>query len=206
MKKRIFASILLAVLISNMTIPVFATEAGTVEGDTPAVNGYLTITNPNTGEEWIWELPTSEVLISRSAGSPDSLYSAEVSVDVDEYLLQTVALPSTEKVQREEVVLTVGLTYSIDYQNNLVGIHAAYGSAPNNGLYYAANKEFNYSNPSLFSETRYPASTSWLYQTNSTMATYFSDVPPFARLDCRIVVSGMESLYREAAVVCEING
>lgn len=112
----------------------------------------------------------------------------------------------TESVIYDDVTLTVGLRYSVDTDNNTVAIYRAYGSTPGNGLYYATNKEFYYANPAVFGPIeQQPTSSSWSYSTDSTPGAYFADLPPYALLDCRITVAGMEQSYRDVSVICELD-
>lgn len=135
----------------------------------------------------------------------DSEKCAEVSVEIGEYLARTMTRPvDAEKVLRDDITLTVGLTYSIDEERQLISVYKAYGSAPGNGLYYASDKEFYYANPMVFDPIyQTPTSTSWSYTTDSTPGAYLGDLPPYALLDCRITVGGMEGSYRDVSVICK---
>lgn len=53
--------------------------------------GQLIISDPNTGEAWTWNLPTTQLLIQRTAEAVDKpVQTAEVKVSIGEYLLKTM--------------------------------------------------------------------------------------------------------------------
>lgn len=210
MKKRLFALVTLIVLVLTLCVPAFAADGVSMDMRTPVVSGHLVISDPNTGEQWNWDLPATDILVKRISGFNNAsvqLQSEEISVDIGEYLLQTMTnTTDTEKVLHDDITLTAGLTYSIDAKNNTVSIYYAYGSAPNNGLYYAIDKAFYYANPAVFGPIeKHPTSTSWSYKTDSTPGNYVSSVAPYALLDCRITIAGMEYTYRDVSVICRLD-
>lgn len=209
MKKPAFLAILV-ILALTLSVPAFAIEESSTHRVTSSANGYLIISDPVTGEQWSWNLPVSDIVavhansLSTSAESP---CSAEVNIDISEYLLQTMANSlETEKVLHDSITLTVGLEYSVDSARRTVSIYRAYGSAPRNGLYYAMDKAFYYSNPTVFDPIeKHPTASSWSYVTNSAPGDYYSELPPYALLDCRITVEGMEHTYRDVSVICRLD-
>ena len=91
-------------------------------------------------------------------------------------------------------------------QNNMIAVYRAFGSAPHNNMYSATNKEFFYANPMVFyTIEQHPTQSSWSYTTDSTPGAYLGDLPPFALLNCRISVTGMESSYRDVSVICKLD-
>ena len=203
MKNKLFMGVLIGILALSMSVPAFAVDS------LPA-KGQITISDPNTGEQWNWELSASDISVggmSRASNQYSSERNAEVNVDISEYLLKTMSQPvDVETVKKDDVTITVGLRYSADAKSNTVAIYRAYGSAPNNGLYYATNKKFYYANPSVFSPiVKTPTTVSWSYETNSQAGSYMSELPPYALLDCRIMVGGMPHSYRDVSVIFELS-
>ena len=208
MKKRLFTLVISILLALTLCVPAFAVEDFSADVKPATVSGQLVISDPNTGEQWNWDLPVTDISVSRiSYMSIEQLQSVEISVDVGEYLLQTMTNPTdTEKVLHDDITMTVGLSYSTDAKNNTVSIYRAYGSAPNNGLYYAIDKAFYYANPAIFGPVeQHPTATSWSYATDSRPGTYVDSLAPYALLDCRITVAGMEYTYRDVSVICRLD-
>ena len=214
MKKRIFTGLLLVVFSLSISIPAAAVEmTTTAEADGPVASGQLVISDPSTGEQWNWDLDSSTILTENVEGTARAAYAsnqigyAEIEVDIGEYLIQTMSKPvDIETVLRDDVTITVGLNYSADASNNTVSIYRAYGSTPDNGFYYVVDKEFYYANPAVFGPIKKtPTTTSWSYSTDSTAGSYYGDVAPYALLDCKITVRGMESSCREVSVSCELT-
>ena len=159
MKNKLFMGVLVGILALVMSVPAVAV-------DTLPAKGQIQISDPSTGEQWNWELSASDISVggmSRASNQYSSERNAEVNVDISEYLLKTMSQPvDVETVRKDDVTITVGLRYSADAKSNTVAIYRAYGSAPNNGLYYATNKKFYYANPSVFSPiVKTPTTVSW---------------------------------------------
>ena len=203
MKNKLFMGVHVGILALVMSVPAVAV-------DTLPAKGQIQISDPSTGEQWNWELSASDISVggmSRASNQYSSERNAEVNVDISEYLLKTMSQPvDVETVRKDDVTITVGLRYSADAKSNTVAIYRAYGSAPNNGLYYATNKKFYYTNPSVFSPiVKTPTTVSWSYETNSQAGSYMSELPPYALLDCRIMVGGMPHSYRDVSVIFELS-
>lgn len=213
MKKRVISGIFAIVLSLSLTVPTFATSMQQDETQTISAKGKILISDPCTGETWDWELETSDISVENISGiartgmAHGQTGNAEVNIDIAQYLSKTMTRPiDTETVSHDDVTITVGLRYSADEANNTVSIYRAYGSTPDNGMFYATNKKFYYSNPSVFDPIKKtPTGTSWSYSTDSTAGFYYADVAPYALLDCRITVRGMESSGRDVSVICELT-
>lgn len=208
--KKLFIGFLLVALALNLSIPAFAVETFSAEASVPIVSGHLVISDPSTGEQWSWDLPASDISVNKigiSTYTANEINRAEISVDISEYLLQTMSKPiDTHTVLNEDVVLTAGLEYSANASNNTVSIYRAYGSSPDNGMFYATDKRFYYANPDVFSTIKKtPTTAYWSYNTNSAPGYYYSDLTPFAMLDCKLKVRGMDSVYRDASVKCKLE-
>lgn len=206
--KKLFIAVLTIIFSVSISIPVFAVEPPTEE---TVGNGLLVIVDPNTREQWNWDLPVSSTTAPNQAQLTSSnsgqIKSADVTVDISEYLARTMTDPlDVEKVLHEDIDITVGLRYSADEDTNTVSIYRAYGSAPDKGMYYAVDKEFYYSNPSVFATVKQtPTSTSWSYTTDSRPGPYFGQLPPHSLLDCNITVRGMESSHRFVSVLFTLD-
>lgn len=198
------AGIILFALVLTMALP--ASAAGTAPADASA--GYLIISDPSTGEKWSWELLSSDVstaLINSCDDTSEAIQTTEVTVNLGEYLFQTMPATDIEQTQYDDITLTAGFSYSYNSQTKKVAMYRAYGSAPNNGLYYAASKEFYYQNIDIFDRIyQYPTASSWSYTTNSSWGGYSPVLPPQSGLKCRITVAGMEYTHRDVEVVCNL--
>ena len=106
MKNKLFMGVLIGILALSMSVPAFAV-------DTLPAKGQITISDPNTGEQWNWELSASDISVggmSRASNQYSSERNAEVNVDISEYLLKTMSQPvDVETVKKDDVTITVGL-------------------------------------------------------------------------------------------------
>lgn len=209
MKKKLFAAVCTCFLVVSMVVPVVAIEPTASDVETITPKGALIISDPETGEQWNWDLQAEDISVKRNSRAADgnSIKEAAVNVDVGEYLRRTMTIPvDGEETIRYEVPITVGLRYSVDEKKNAVSIYRAFGSAPETGMYYAINKVFYLSNYFVFGTMKqYPTTDSWSYTTDSTPGTYNGTFCPHALLDCRITVRGMESSYRDVSVIFELD-
>lgn len=148
MKKKLFAAVCTCFLVVSMVVPVVAIEPTASDVETITPKGALIISDPETGEQWNWDLQAEDISVKRNSRAADgnSIKEAAVNVDVGEYLRRTMTIPvDGEETIRYEVPITVGLRYSVDEKKNAVSIYRAFGSAPETGMYYAINKVFYYS-------------------------------------------------------------
>ena len=205
MKKRLLAGMILFALTLTMALP--ASAAGIAPTDESA--GYLIISDPSTGEKWSWELPPSDVstaCISTCDDTSEAIQTTEVTVNLGEYLFQTMPATDIEQTQYDDITLTAGFSYSYNSQTKKVAMYRAYGSAPSNGLYYTTKQEFYYQNPGVFERIyQYPTTSSWSYTTNSAWGIYAFARPTASGLNCRITVAGMEYTYRDVEVYCPLS-
>ena len=204
--KKILTCLLSLALIVCSPLSALASECSQYDSS-PDVIGYLIISDPTTGGNWCWAIESTKNYDTKTELDGCVNKCAEVEVCIRDYIAET--LPKSvdiSTVLNDDVTLTVGLNYSTNASNNSVAIYRAFGSAPSNGLYYATNKCFYYANPAVFyTISKYPTSSSWSYTTDSTYGNYWSSAPPFALLDCRITIAGMESSYRDVSVICQLS-
>ena len=88
-RKALFVLVCIALLLGISLVPAFAV-------DTLPAKGQITISDPNTGEQWNWEISASDISVggmSRASNQYSSERNAEVNVDICEYLLKTMSQP-----------------------------------------------------------------------------------------------------------------
>lgn len=201
-KKRSIMCFLLVFVLTFSTLNIYAADSYN-ETDIP-VTSTICISDPETGDIWKWDVPTTQSQsVSRSYSNGESISTVSVDVDISKYLLATYSDLSQEAVLNDDITVKAGLSYSV--KNKLVAIHSAFGSTTASGLYYAENRKFYWRNPysgggGAFS----PTSNSWSYEGDGVYATYLSSTPPYALTDCRIRVSGMSS-YRDVSIICSLS-
>ncbi|WP_394525254.1 hypothetical protein [Lacrimispora sp. JR3] len=207
MKKGLKIILGLAIVLSFGSISAFAAPTGT-DSSAPHITTVLTISDPETGQKWEWELPENEVKVTPSNSllrSGNTITEAVVSFDAGKYLNATLlANPSQSATLEDDITIKTGLTYSTNAANNTVRIYNVFGSTTPKGLYYAENRKVYWRNPGAsIGGTLTPTSNSWNYSVDSTAGMYSSDVPLYSLLDCRVRVSGMSN-YRDLSVKCTL--
>lgn len=61
MKKRLFTLVISILLVLTLCVPAFAVEDFSTDMKTAIVSGQLVISDPNTGEQWNWDLPVTDI-------------------------------------------------------------------------------------------------------------------------------------------------
>ena len=205
MKKKLFLGLCVSILLIINSIGVFAAEeTNPVNAKQTDITTTLTITDPDTGEVWEWDIPVELYVKSNKFRASDGnvVSTVMVNADIGEYLYQTLGYPSQVSTLNDDITLQAGLTYS--FSGNDVAIYSAFGSTTPKGLYYAENRKFNWRNPGSGGGGSYsPTSNSWSYPGDGVYGGYYSSLPPKAILDCKIRVSGMSS-YRNVSVTCSL--
>lgn len=186
----------------------------------------IVISDPETGEVWEWSIPKSDVSVNSSTNSSSKMLSlmsnpldedeveeiitTEVSIDIGKYLdmtLEPLAVQSTIDKSTsitDDITIITGLTYSKNASNNTISVYNVFGSTTPKGSYYASDRVVYWRNPGAdVGGTFYPTSNSWNYSTDSTAGTYYSSLPPYSILDCRVRITGM-SAYRDISVTCTL--
>lgn len=209
LKRRIMLSICTLAILAFNSITVFAAvgsdSSATVNSNTK-VNATITITDPDTGKVWEWNIPNSDIQI-RSANTlagGNNIKTASVSVDAGKYLAYTYYKDISTSLD-DDIVLTTGLSYSEDTKKNTVSIRSVFGSTKPSGLYYATNRNVYWRNPGgNIGGKFYPKTNSWSYSTDSTPCRYDSQLSPYSLAECDVYVSGMENTHRTISVTCTI--
>ena len=207
MKKLLSIALALVFLFNSAQI----TYATTYENTNPSnQNAVLSIADPETGEVWEWEIEIESSTASsnsapRQMPSSDLRYS-EVNIDISEYLNQTFDyMDRVYNTKDDDITLEIGLYYYYNPIDNTIRLYNVYGSTSRSDLYYAENRLVYCTNQ--FANVRqyfYPSSDEWSYATDSSVGNYRSDIPPFARLNCEVHVTGMAA-YREVWVDCSVD-
>lgn len=216
-------------LFTTFSVPVFASDKGSTDGkkSTKVLKASVTITNPETGETWKWEVPESKIhrkyskvyrscsnVYESSSSIPVSELSSldgevlerqEASVDLGEYLAVAFAsIIEVDETKTDDITLTAGMTYSADAANNTVSMYSAFGSTTDQGLYYADNRQFYWRNAGGIGDHKSPSTSLWSYATDSTPYTYYSSQPPYSLTEADVHVYGMGG-YRTVSVKYELD-
>lgn len=206
-KIKIFTSLFLTMALMLNCLTIYAADTFSSSLNKSGATCILKISDPETGEKWQWELPAVEenvTLLTRS-NDKDEMLSTMVSVDVGEYIYQTLGYPSQSSTLNDDITVTAGLTYSSSASNNTVTIYSAFGSTTPKGIYYAENRYFYWRNPmSGGGGKERPTTNSWSYSGDGIAGQYVSFTPPYAITDCRIRILDM-SAYRDVSVQCNLN-
>lgn len=207
MKKGLQIVLALAMLFTVGLISAFAAPVDS-DRSTANISTVLTITDPETGQRWEWDLSEEDVTDIQSKSffrSGETTTEAVVSLDVGKYLAETFASnPSVSTTLEDDIKIMTGLTYSMDAASNTVRIYNVFGSTTPKGLYYAENRKVYWRNPGAnIGGTLTPTSNSWNYSVDSTAGNYFSQLPPYSLLDCRVRISGISN-YRDISVKCTL--
>lgn len=205
-RKKVFLSILSIIMcLLFVTQPVFA-ETNVDNTAKMDATAKATIKDPDTGEEWIIEIPQSSITtqsypsLARD-GSTNHLVQVDVSLGE---MLRATGISSTK---HDDIRITAGLYYNLSADGWGVSITSAFGSTEGVGLYYPSNRRFYWGNPGAgvgSNGALKPTTNSWSYTTNSTYGQYYSSLPPWAITDCTVLVSGMTGVSREVSVTCEL--
>ena len=191
---RLFA-VLLVITLSLAPVTIYANT----EKNEKTQMVVLKITDPETREEWCWEIPASvKYTYDRN---DNKVISAEVQLDITRYLARSFG-PQTNggSFLQDNITIVTGLTYSVDYSANKTRIHKVFGSSYPSGLYYATNKVVYWRNSGGYpGGTFYPTPNEWNVDVDSTPAYYTSDLAPYSLLDCQVHVVGMNA-YRNISV------
>ena len=114
------------------------------------------------------------------------------------YVVNSFDVKNGEKIVdygRYSNVLNLSTSDKLNYSSGVVDVNVS-----------DTNKKFYYTNPSVFSPiVKTPTTVSWSYETNSQAGSYMSELPPYALLDCRIMVGGMPHSYRDVSVIFELS-
>ncbi|WP_313584624.1 hypothetical protein [Lacrimispora sp.] len=207
MKKGLQIVFALVMLLTVGYISAFAAPADS-DRSTANISTVLTITDPETGQKWEWDLSGEDVTAIQSKGilrSGEATTEAVVSIDVGKYLAETFASnPNVSTTLEDDITIMTGLTYSMDAASNTVRIYNVFGATTPKGLYYAENRKVYWRNHGAnVGGTFSPTSNSWNYSVDSTAGNYFSQLPPYSLLDCRVRISGMSN-YRDISVKCTL--
>lgn len=206
MKKGLQIFFALVTLLTVGSISAFAAPADSVPSMAQA-SAVLTISDPESGERWEWDLSEENVAVIQSKSllqSNETLTEAIVNIDLGEYLAETFSNPSVSSTLQDDITITTGLTYSINYSIGTVRIYNVFGSTTPKGLYYAENRKVYWRNHSAgVGGTFNPTSNSWNYSVDSAEGTYLTQLPPYSLLDCRVRVSGMSN-YRDISIKCTL--
>lgn len=200
MKRGLQIVLALVTLLTMGSISAFASSAD-------QISTVLTISDPETGQEWEWVLSKENTSVTPSKGllkSGEVMTEAVTSIDIGKYLAETFAAnPSVSTTLKDDITIMTGLTYSVS--GNGVRIYNVFGATTPKGLYYAENRKVYWRNPGAgLGGTLTPTSNSWNYSVDSTSGLYSSDAKPYSLLDCRVRVSGM-STYRDISVMCTLS-
>ena len=106
MKKKLFAAVCTCFLVVSMVVPVVAIEPTASDVETITPKRALIVSNPETGEQWNWDLQAEDISVKRNSRAADgnSIKEAAVNVDVGEYLRRTMTIPvDGEETIRYEV-------------------------------------------------------------------------------------------------------
>ena len=103
-------------MILTLNHSAFAADVGSIHTERdPALETRLVIIDPDTGESWAWNIPSSELDMSASEKSclrngGGFTQTLSVTLDVSEYLAATLKSPTVEASQRvvDNVILVAG--------------------------------------------------------------------------------------------------
>lgn len=217
-RKKITAAFL-SVFMLVSSIPAYAANSesdfGGANNSKDKIVAVISITDPETGENWQWDIPQSDITVeseySKSIfnnSSQEVINVALVSVDVSEYLALTTDQTIT-KTLNDDITIKAGLTYSANAQKNTVSLKKVLGATEPKGLYYATDRKFYWRNPGAdVGEATSPTSNSWNYTLSATQqreGSYYPELPSYALTECKVMVSGMEPLSRTISVTCKLD-
>lgn len=215
-KKKFFIAICSMFILANNSISALAVEPNTYSD--PKVKATITITDPDTGRVWEWQVPASDLQVQYSSAMTSNNISnislsdgelidtAVVTVNAGTYLAATFG---QSKTLTDNVILTTGLTYS--YRSLGLGVyavtlHTIYGSVVPQGLYYAGNKVAWYRHAGTgASQTFRPTTNSWSYATDKSEGPYSRTIPPYSAVECDVFVAGMEPMSRRISITCNLD-
>ncbi len=211
--KKLMATICTIVLLANSSIPALAAEVGT--DHSPGAIATITITDPDTGKVWTWNVPKSDLQVKTttviagdsvsSSALTDAINTVSITVDASAYLAATLG---QSKTLTDSITITSGLTFTSrkDGAMAYVALRTINGSITNSGLYYAGNRVawYRHSGTGAFG-IFYPTSNSYSYVTDTAEGNYSQTIPPYSALECDVFVSGIEPMHRTINVTCNLD-
>lgn len=201
MKK--IASVLLCIgIVLTVSFPVMASTYNHTNTGNLAV---VTISDPETGEEWKWDVPL-QYKKTTTYSMDGEIIRAGVKIELGDYLLQTFDYEEKESagtIKNSDIELFTGLTYSLNAENNSARVYSVDGYTKPVGDYYASNRIVSWRNPGAGLGYQFrPTTNEWSEETDSTAGFYSSDLPPYSLLDCEVHITGMTA-YRNVSVLFE---
>lgn len=199
MLRKVLSLVIAFICVFNSVVLVNAAEIPKERHAT----AILTISDPETGSMWQWNLSdgNNDSLRVTVSNAKSAVSSGEISVNVTDYIMETFASRNNGFTTLEDdITLTTGLTYSYNQQYNTVRLYNVFGSTSVNGDYYASNREVLWRNPGCgIGYEIYPQGNTWNEPVSSEEAKYEDSAPPYSRLNCEIHVNGM-SAYRDVSI------
>lgn len=204
--KKAYALLLVVCLTMSLAVPTSAAGSNMESSEKSAI---LSISDPESGEKWEWEIPAEEALLPATRSSNgDVIAQARVVVNLGEYLLQTYDYEEIEEgsaLRKSDIEISTGLTYSYNSSNQSVRVYSVIGYTKPEGMYYADNRTVYWRNPGAgVGSTFYPTTNEWSVSVDSTAGFYSSYAPPYSILDCEIWVYDMHS-HRDVSVTYELG-
>lgn len=213
MRARRVCFVVFVVLIITLYLPLLAFAEDDIKRAQDQASVTIKIVDPETKSTMEWDVPAEKLELHREAPvmardeQDEIIVSQYADVDLAPYIKESLQKGnlSGAAILYDDITIKIGLTYSANASNNTVRIYKVFGSTKNKGNYYASNRRVFYSNPGAYgTKTFSPSSSSWNKSVNSTAGQYFSSLPPFSTLECRVNISGMTA-YRMIYVTFKLD-
>lgn len=211
MKRLLGVMLCCVMLLTTFISPIFA--QGTEEA-TAAPKIFITISDPETGDVWEWNVQKSDIQLNTSyipasaSLTGEAMQNVEASINLGKYLAETLnGNPSVSTTLRDDITITTGLTYSANPANNTVRLYSVFGSTIDTGYYYACERTVYWRNPGAGIGSGGPINidtASWSFPTDSTPGAFSSSLPPYSLLDCKVCIIGMTAT-RTISVLCQLD-
>ena len=175
----------------------------------------INIEDPETGEIHTFEevLPESAITTNTVARTGETVYSAEASIDLGDYIMPRANI-SLPKTYDEGVIITA----KIDYLTTGSGLSLKAKTTKLSGsitfpdsFYFAGNRHYNCWDSSLNNwnccdDDKCPTTNNWSINPNCTTYERISTVtPPCVFYEADIYISGMSNYERHAEVLLKLD-
>lgn len=190
--KRLLALTCMAIMFAANSTMAYASNVENVKTPTAEV----TITDPQTNEEWKWnvEVPEENILMYSTYDADGQEFGTAVAeIELGDMLLASYP-DSRSEIGGIEVKATVGLDFIVDPSRNTLALTRVFGTyEPMNSLYYIYDRTVLWANSGGFDHNEvYPTSNSWSYKPDTTPCAYESStLAPYALTECWFGVGGM---------------
>jgi len=196
--------------------PIATVNASAI--DASPSNFVLSISNPETGEVWEFDL-TEENIQSiiepnicekNRSNATDSVSSIELNIT--DYVLETLSASDKSKVStlEDDITISAGMTYNYNTVSGDFTMKTVFGSTITSGDFWASDKHVVWRNPgawlgSTAAGEYYPTGDSFNYTLPySCGPAVGGGAEPYVTYFCRINITGMTA-YRDIGVTCSAD-